>query len=141
MDDPDLEHILKLRKNVRGSADPRAFSLLRGLGEARWAIAEEEEGVVAGMVGAVPLGEVGILCHLAVHQDYRGNGLGARLSFWAVSYLRSRGARVVRRDTPGGESLQLFGFQTHLPPYVLPPRRRRSEKVVPECAAAGGEVS
>jgi ribosomal protein S18 acetylase RimI-like enzyme len=100
MDDPDLDHILKLRKNVRWSADPRAFSLLRGIGEARWAIAEaeEEEGAVAGMVGAVPLGEVGILCHLAVHQDYRGNGLGAKLSFWAVSYLRSRGARVVRLD-------------------------------------------
>ncbi len=39
------------------------------------------------MVGAVPLGEIGILCHLATHHAYRKAGLGATLSSWAVSYL------------------------------------------------------
>jgi len=48
------------------------------------------------MVGAVPLGDIGVLCHLAVHDGYRGLGLGALLSSWAVAYLRSRGAKTVR---------------------------------------------
>ena len=100
MDDRDLERILELRKTVRWSADPRAFDLLREMREARWAIAKvEESGAVAGMVGAVPFGKVGILCHLAVHNDYRKLSLGAELSSWAVSYLRSRGAKVVRLDS------------------------------------------
>lgn len=60
MSDPDLGRILELRKTVRWSADPRAFGLLREMREARWAIAEDGASVV-GMVGAVPLGEVGIL--------------------------------------------------------------------------------
>jgi len=95
MDDQDLERILELRKSVRWSADPRAFDLLREMREARWAIAEiEDSGAVVGMVGAMPFGEVGILCHLAVHNDYRKLSLGVRLSSWAVSYLRSQGAGV-----------------------------------------------
>ena len=110
MDEPDLERIVELRKSVRWATDPGAFRLLRGIGEARWAIAEagEEEGVVAGMVGAVPLGEVGILCHLAVHHDYRGNGLGTKLSSWAVSYLRSRGASTILLDATH-EAKRLYG--------------------------------
>jgi ribosomal protein S18 acetylase RimI-like enzyme len=100
MSDPDLGRIQALRKTVRWSADPRAFDLLRGMREARWAIAEAEgSGAVVGMVGAVPLGEVGIFCHLAVHHRYRKLGLGAELSSWSVSYLRSQGAKVVRLDS------------------------------------------
>lgn len=95
MDDMDLEHILELRSVVRWSADPRAFGLLRGMRDARWAVTEAPDGSLAGMVGAVPLGEIGILCHLAVHDEYRGMGLGVRLSSWAVSYLRSRGSKTV----------------------------------------------
>jgi GNAT superfamily N-acetyltransferase len=96
MSDADLERILELRSVVRWSADPRAFDLLRGVRDARWAVAEAPDGSLVGMVGAVPLGEIGILCHLAVHDEHRGSGLGARLSSWAVAYLRSRGARTVR---------------------------------------------
>jgi GNAT superfamily N-acetyltransferase len=96
MDDADLQRILELRSIVRWSADPRAFDLLRGVRDARWAVAEAQDGDLAGMVGAVPLGEIGILCHLAVHDGYRGIGLGALLSSWAVAYLRSRGAKMVR---------------------------------------------
>lgn len=96
MNDADLERILELRSVVSWSADPRAFDLLRGVRDARWAVAEAEGGTLVGMVGAVPLGPVGIVCHLAVHDRYRGLGLGTRLSSWAVSYLRSRGARTVR---------------------------------------------
>jgi ribosomal protein S18 acetylase RimI-like enzyme len=96
MGDADLERILELRSIVRWSADPRAFDLLRGIRDARWAVAEEPDGDLAGMVGAVPLGDIGILCHLAVHDGYRGLGLGALLSSWAVAYLRSRGAKTVR---------------------------------------------
>ncbi|MDP9412259.1 MAG: GNAT family N-acetyltransferase, partial [Actinomycetota bacterium] len=33
------------------------------------------------------------------HDEHRGSGLGARLSSWAVAYLRSRGARTVRLDS------------------------------------------
>ena len=96
MNDADLERILELRSVVRWSADPRAFDLLRGVRGARWAVAESPDGDLAGMVGAVPLGEIGILCHLAVHDGYRGFGLGALLSSWAVTYLRSRGAKTIR---------------------------------------------
>ena len=59
---------------------------------------------MVGMVGAVPFGEVSILCHLAVHNDYRKLRLGVRLSSWAVSYLRSRGAEV-RGSIPLGSTL------------------------------------
>jgi GNAT superfamily N-acetyltransferase len=96
MNDTDLERILELRSVVRWSADPRAFDLLRGVRDARWAVAEASGGDLAGMVGAVPLGDIGILCHLAVRDGYRGLGLGALLSSWAVTYLRSRGAKTVR---------------------------------------------
>ncbi|WP_228282026.1 GNAT family N-acetyltransferase [Rubrobacter marinus] len=100
MDDVDLRRILELRETVRWSGDPRAFELLRGMDEARWAVAEDGgKGGVVGMVGAVPLGEVGILCHLAVHHGHRGYGLGSRLTRWAVSYLLSRGVRSVRLDS------------------------------------------
>ena len=96
MNDADLERILELRSVVRWSADPRAFDLLRGVRGARWAVAESSEGDLAGMAGAVPLGEIGILCHLAVHDGFRGFGLGALLSSRAVTYLRSRGAKTIR---------------------------------------------
>lgn len=96
MSDADLDRILELRSVVRWSADPRAFDLLRGVRGARWAVAEAPDGTLAGMVGAVPLGKIGILCHLAVRDEYRGFGLGALLSSWAVTYLRSRGALTVR---------------------------------------------
>jgi ribosomal protein S18 acetylase RimI-like enzyme len=113
MSDPDRERILELRKIVRWSADPRAFGLLREMREARWAVAEDGPAVV-GMVGAVPLGEVGILCHLAVRHDYRKLGLGSALSSWSVSYLRSRGAKVVRLDsTHGAKRLyESLGFES-----------------------------
>ena len=116
MDDVDLRRILELRETVRWSGDPRAFDLLRGMGEARWAVAEDagrSDGRVVGMVGAVPLGEVGILCHLAVHHGHRGQGLGARLTSWAVSYLFSRGVRSVRLDsTRAAEGLyRCMGFE------------------------------
>jgi ribosomal protein S18 acetylase RimI-like enzyme len=96
MSDVDLDRVLELRDVVRWSADPRAFDLLRGMRKARWAVAEAPNGSLAGMIGAVPLGRIGILCHLAVHDEYRSLGLGTRLSSWAVAYLRSRGARTIR---------------------------------------------
>jgi hypothetical protein len=40
MDDVDLGRILELRSVVRWSADPKAFDLLRGMRDARWAVAE-----------------------------------------------------------------------------------------------------
>ena len=114
MDEVDLLRILELRETVRWSGDPRAFDLLRGMGEARWAVAEDSSDArVVGMVGAVPLGEVGILCHLAVHDGHRGLGLGLRLTRWAVSYLLSRGVKVVRLDsTRSAEGLyRSMGFE------------------------------
>ena len=113
MGDADLERILELRSIVRWSADPRAFDLLRGVRGARWAVAEAPDGELAGMVGAVPLGDIGILCHLAVHDGYRSLGLGALLSSWAVAYLRSRGAKTVRLySTMRAESLyRSLGFE------------------------------
>jgi ribosomal protein S18 acetylase RimI-like enzyme len=120
MDDADLERILELRNEVRWSADPRAFDLLRGVRDARWAVAEAPSGDLAGMVGAVPLGDIGILCHLAVRDGYRGLGLGARLSSWAVTYLRSRGARTVRLySTLQAEGLyRSLGFEEVTPRTV-----------------------
>ena len=120
MNDADLERILELRSVVRWSADPRAFDLLRGVRGARWAVAESPEGDLAGMVGAVPLGEIGILCHLAVHDGYRGFGLGALLSSWAVTYLRSRGAKTIRLySTRKAEGLyRSLGFEEVAPRTV-----------------------
>src|SRR5215203_2467240 len=120
MGDADLERILELRSIVRWSADPRAFDLLRGVRDARWAVAEAPDGDLAGMVGAVPLGDIGILCHLAVHDGYRGLGLGALLSSWAVSYLRSHGAKKIRLySTPRAKTLyRSLGFEEVTPRTV-----------------------
>ena len=120
MDDVDLGRILELRSVVRWSADPNAFELLRGMRDARWAVAEASDGSLAGMVGAVPLGRIGILCHLAVHDGYRKMGLGYTLSSWAVLYLRSRGAEVVRLySTRQAEGLYLsLGFRPTAPRTV-----------------------
>ena len=113
MDDADLERILELRSVVRWSADPRAFDLLRGVRDARWFVAESFDGALVGMVGAVPLGRIGVLCHLAVHDGYRRLGLGADLSSWAVTYLKSRGVSTVRLyATPQAEGLySSLGFR------------------------------
>jgi GNAT superfamily N-acetyltransferase len=134
MDDVDLGRIVELRSAVRWAADPRAFDLLRGMREARWAVAEAPAGALAGMVGAVPLGRIGILCHLAVRDDYRKIGLGARLSSWAVLYLRSRGAEVVRLySTRQAEGLyHSLGFRPGAPRTVYrleeAPRRVRARE-------------
>ena len=133
MGDADLERILELRSIVRWSADPRAFDLLRGVRDARWAVAEAPDGELAGMVGAVPLGDVGILCHLAVHDGYRGLGLGALLSSWALAYLRSRGAKTVRLySTRQAESLyRSLGFQEVTPRTVYRLEEGRRKVRVP----------
>ena len=131
MGDADLERILELRSIVRWSADPRAFELLRGVRDARWAVAEAPDGDLAGMVGAVPLGDIGVLCHLAVHDGYRGLGLGVLLSSWAVAYLRSRGAKTLRLySTRLAEGLyRSLGFEEVTPRTVYRleegPRRLR----------------
>ena len=120
MGDLDLGRILELRSVVSWSADPEAFDLLRGVRDARWAVAEASDGSLAGMVGAVPFGRIGILCHLAVRDGYRRMGLGYRLSSWAVVYLRSRGAGVVRLySTRQAERLYLsLGFRPTAPRTV-----------------------
>src|SRR5215218_6466570 len=111
MDDVDLERVRELRSVVRWAADPRAFDLLRGMREARWAVAEAPDGSLAVMVGAVPLGRIGVLCHLAVRDDYRNMGLGVRLSAWAVLYLRSLGAGIVRLySTRRGAGLDRWSY-------------------------------
>jgi GNAT superfamily N-acetyltransferase len=120
MGDVDLGRVRELRSVVRWAADPRAFDLLRGTRDARWAVAETPDVTLAGMVGAVPLGRIGILCHLAVRDDYRKMGLGALLSSWAVLYLRSRGAEVVRLySTRRAEGLyRSMGFEPVAPRTV-----------------------
>jgi ribosomal protein S18 acetylase RimI-like enzyme len=120
MGDVDLERVRELRSVVRWAADPRAFDLLRGMREARWAVAEAPDGSLAGMVGAVPLGRIGVLCHLAVRDDHRNMGLGVRLSAWAVLYLRSRGAGMVRLySTRRAEGLyRSLGFRPGAPRTV-----------------------
>jgi ribosomal protein S18 acetylase RimI-like enzyme len=120
MGDVDLERVRELRSVVRWAADPRAFDLLRGMREARWAVAEASDGALAGMVGAVPLGRIGVLCHLAVRDDHRNMGLGVRLSAWAVLYLRSQGAGVIRLySTRRAEGLyRSLGFRPCAPRTV-----------------------
>lgn len=116
----DLGRVLELRSVVRWSADPRAFDLLRGIEGARWAVAEAPDGALAGMVGAVPLGEIGILCQLAVRDGFRKSGIGRDLSSWAITYLRSRGARTVRLySTREAEGLyRALGFEPVTPRTV-----------------------
>ena len=134
MDDADLERILELRSIVRWSADPRAFDLLRGVRDARWAVAEAPDGDLAGMVGAVPLGDIGVLCHLAVHDGYRGLGLGALLSSWAVAYIKSRGAKMVRLySTLRAEGLyRTLGFEQVTPRTVYRLEEEPQKLRVPE---------
>lgn len=113
MDAVDLERILELRESVRWSADPAAFELLRGFDGARWAVAATESGQLVGMIGAVPFGGIGVICHLAVHGSVRRRGIGNRLAEWAVWYLTSRGASTVRLEsTPEAEGLyRSLGFR------------------------------
>jgi ribosomal protein S18 acetylase RimI-like enzyme len=120
MNEADLDRILELRSVVGWSADPRAFDLLRGVRSARWAVAEPSDGALAGMVGAIPFGNVGVICHLAVHDGYRGFGLGALLSSWAMAYLKSRGAKTVRLySTHKAEGLyRSLGFEEVAPRTV-----------------------
>ena len=122
MEDDDVGRVRELRSVVRWPTDPSSFDLLRGIRDARWSVAEARDGTLAGMVGAVPLGEVGILCHLAVHECYRGRGVGAGLTLWAVAYLRSRGARVIRLYTTlaGRRTLPLGGLRARGAPRRLP---------------------
>ena len=101
MEVSDIERVLELRSVVHWATDPRAFDLLRGVRDARWFVAEAPDGGLAGMVGAVPLGAVGILCHLAVHHEHRGLGLGGELSAWAVAYLKGRGTETIRLYSTG----------------------------------------
>lgn len=137
----DLERVLELRSVVRWSADPRAFDLLGGFGGARWAVAEAQDGALAGMVGAVPLGDIGILCQLAVRDVYRKAGLGRRLSSWAVTYLRSRGAKTVRLySTREAEGLyRSLGFEPVTPRTIY--RLREAPRDVPGQGADVGRVS
>jgi hypothetical protein len=83
-------------------------------------VAEAPDGALAGMVGAVPLGEIGILCQLAVRDGFRKSGIGRDLSSWAITYLRSRGARTVRLySTREAEGLyRALGFEPVTPRTV-----------------------
>lgn len=104
MSDTDLGRVRELRGSVGWTADPLAFDLLRGVRDARWAVADvsggglagSSRGTLAGMVGVVPLGRIGMVFHLAVREEMRGLGVGRMLSSWAVAYLRSRGVETVR---------------------------------------------
>lgn len=109
----DREHITELKDISCRSSDPRGFGLLHSVRGARWAVAETPKGRLVGMVGAIPLGETGVLCHLAVLPEHRGRGLGTALSFWAVSYLKNWGAETVRLySTARTEGLYLsLGFE------------------------------
>jgi ribosomal protein S18 acetylase RimI-like enzyme len=120
MGDVDLGRVRELRSVVHWAADPEAFDLLRGMRDARWTVAEASDGSLAGMVGAVPLGRIGILCHLAVHGGYRKMGLGYTLSSWAVLYLRAQGAEAVRLySTRQAQGLYLsLGFRPTAPRTV-----------------------
>ena len=141
----DLERVRELREAARWSADPRSFGLCRGISGARWAIAEAPGGHLAGMVGAVPLGETGILCHLAVHPDHRGRGLGTALSSWAVSYLRSWGVGTVRLyATSQAEGLYLsMGFEpiTHRAAFRLDGAARGRAAALCRSRAAQGPTA
>jgi ribosomal protein S18 acetylase RimI-like enzyme len=119
MGNADLAGVLELRNMVRWCTSPEAFGLLsESLPSARWAVAAAPDGALAdgalvGMVGAVSLGKIGILCHLAVHPAHRGQGLGTRLTRWAVSRLHSQWAEVVRLEsTSEAEKLyEALGFR------------------------------
>lgn len=88
----DLEDVLELRNVVRWRAGSEAFSVLfKSIPAARWAVAEAPSGAMIGMAGAVPLGRIGGLCHLAVYPACRIEELGTRLASWAIAYMRFRG--------------------------------------------------
>jgi amino-acid N-acetyltransferase len=54
-----------------------------------------DEGGLTGSVGLEPCGADGLLRSLAVHPDYRGRGLGARLTRRALQEARRLGLRRV----------------------------------------------
>lgn len=138
----DRERLAELEEISHPFSPSRGFGLLRHVRGARWAVAETSKGRITGMVGAVPLGETGILCHLAVHPDHRRRGLGAALSSWAVSYLRNWGAETIRLySTAQAENLYLsLGFEpvARRSVFSLDPAGRTSGRSREERRAASG---
>jgi predicted GNAT family acetyltransferase len=135
----DTEQVLKLRSVVSRTAEPDAFGLLLGMRDARWAVAERKDGAIVGMVGAVPLGRVGILCHLAVHDEHRRRGLGAGLVSWAVTYLRSRGTDLIRLySTP--RAVRLYRSMGFVPTSGRTVYRLEEATAVPQTYVGGYRV-
>ena len=138
----DLQRIADLRKISYRFSDPRSFGLLHGIRGARWAIAETPKGRLTGMVGAVPLGGTGVLCHLDVLPDHRGRGLGTAPSSSAVSYLQNWGAETIRLYSPApAEGLHLsLGFEpvAHRSVFRLDAASRALDRGQEERHAADG---
>jgi GNAT superfamily N-acetyltransferase len=95
-------------------------------------------GALAGVVGLRPL-ESGVceLKRLWVRPDFRGHGLGRRLSGAAIAAARAAGYRVMRLDTIGakmraaGALYQDLGFRATAPYYPNPhPEARYLELVL-----------
>ena len=91
-----------------------------------------DNGILAGWaVGLLrrhgPTLRSGRLYALAVHPDFRGRGLGARLAESVFAELRRRGARTLTLEVgthnlPAQRLYQRLGFQPaeHLPDYYAP---------------------
>jgi ribosomal protein S18 acetylase RimI-like enzyme len=75
----------------------------------------EEEGEVAGFVtGCCEEGEEGLVASLDVAPERQGQGIGSRLLAAMEEWLRGRGARVLRLETPTqeGEGARRF-YERH----------------------------
>ncbi len=85
------------------------------------------EGAAAGVVGLRPL-DSGIceLKRLWVRPDFRGHGLGRRLSETAIAAARAAGYRALRLDTVGSQMREAWalyeslGFRETAPYYDNP---------------------
>lgn len=76
-----------------------------------YAIAESE-GAVVGVEGIETYGEAGLLRSAAVHEGWRGRGLGDRLTQNRLAWARARGLKEVwLLTTTAAEYFPRYGFE------------------------------
>ncbi len=98
----------------------------------------EENGRIVGNLSLIPFVRRGhfvyLIANVAVHPDYRRNGIAHQLTQTALDYVRRRGVSSVwlqvRDDNPVAYHLYLsLGFIERSPPHHLAEQRQRHDPI------------